>query len=97
MSLSPPPLRSQLLTLLALLALLGLTIGLAFLPLGALNAALALAISAAKTLLVMVYFMRLREGHPFLRVVAAAGFVWLALLLAFSLADYLTRPLLPLP
>ncbi|RAO76184.1 cytochrome C oxidase subunit IV family protein [Dyella jiangningensis] len=91
MKASPPSLRSQLLTLAALLALLALTIVLARLPLGAFNAALAVAISACKALLVMVFFMRVGEGHPFLRVVAAAGFLWLSLLLVLALADYLTR------
>lgn len=88
---APPSLRSQLCTLLALLALLGLTIGLALLPLGAFNTLLAIAISLAKMLLVMLVFMRLRQSHPFVRLAAAAGFVWLLMLIGFALADYLTR------
>lgn len=91
MKTSPPSLRSQIGTVIALLALLALTLVLALLPLGAFNTVAALAISVCKTLLVMVFFMRVRDGHPFLRVAAAAGFVWLALLLTFSLADHLTR------
>jgi len=94
---SPPSLRSQLLTLAALLTLLALTIVLARISLGPLNVAVALAISACKALLVMIVFMRIGEGHPFLRVVAAAGFIWLALLLVLALADVYTRVPLPLP
>lgn len=86
-----PSLRSHLLALLALLALLGLTTWLGVLPLGRLNLALGLAISVAKTLVVMAVFMRLRHGHPLLRILAGVGFVWLALLVGMTLADYFTR------
>ena len=92
-----PSLRSQLLTLLGLLALLALTLGLALLPLGSFNTVAAVAISLAKMVLVMVFFMRLRDSHPFVRIAAAAGFVWLMLLIGFALTDYLARPSLPLP
>ena len=97
MSAGPASLRAHLGVLAALLALLLATAGLALLPLGRFNTVAALSISAAKAALVMAFFMRLRGGHPFLRVVALAGFAWLALLLGLSLCDYATRAWLPAP
>jgi cytochrome c oxidase subunit IV len=79
----------------ALLALLGLTVTLAYQPLGALNTAAALAIAAVKALLVAAVFMELRERRPLLIAFAAAGFFWLAILLWLGGADFLTRPGFP--
>jgi cytochrome c oxidase subunit IV len=76
---------------LGLMLLLALTAGSAWLALGRLNIVINLGISFAKTLLVTAFFMHLRERGGLLRTVAAAGLVWLSLLLALSLADYLTR------
>lgn len=87
----PPSLRANLLLLAALLALLTLTVVCAELPLGAFNVVAALAIACAKALLVMMFFMRLKTDNPLLRIVAAVGFAFLAILIALSLADTLTR------
>ncbi|MGN6739437.1 cytochrome C oxidase subunit IV family protein [Dyella sp.] len=94
---SPPTLRSQLGALGALLALLAATAGLAYLPLGGFNTVLALSISVAKALVVMLVFMRLRSASPVIRLAAAAGFLWLSLLFVITLADYLTRGTLAAP
>lgn len=94
---SPPSLRSQLGALVGLLLLLAATAGLAYVPLGAFNLVLALAISTAKTLLVMLIFMRLRSASAVVRLVAIAGFAWLSLLFLITLADYLTRVTLAPP
>jgi cytochrome c oxidase subunit 4 len=85
------PLRRYVLTWLALLGLLLLTLGTALIPLGALNVVLNLIISTAKTLLVMVVFMHLDSSRPVIRLVAATGFLWLLLMLTLTLSDYLTR------
>jgi hypothetical protein len=57
-----PP-RALVLSWLSLLALLGLTVFAAYQPLGVFNTGLALAIAAAKALLVAAFFMEL-WGHP---------------------------------
>jgi cytochrome c oxidase subunit 4 len=75
----------------ALLALLALTVGFSFVDLGPSNFSVALAIAAVKALLVAYYFMELGEGVDAVRFMAAAGFVWLGLLLAGALADLVTR------
>ncbi|MGD2075883.1 MAG: cytochrome C oxidase subunit IV family protein [Gammaproteobacteria bacterium] len=85
------PVRRYVLTWLALLVLLMLTLGTAFIPLGALNVVLNLSISVLKTLLVMVVFMHLQSSPPLIRLASAAGFVWLSLLFTLTLSDYLTR------
>ena len=75
----------------ALLALTLLTVGVAYLDLGRLNIVLALAIAVGKALLVVLFFMHLRYSSRLTWLVAGAGVVWLAHLLIFTLADYLTR------
>jgi len=75
----------------ALVLLLAATTGAAFLPLGRLNLFVALAIAAAKALLVLIVFMELRRSSGLVRAFAAAGFFWLAIMLTLTSADYLTR------
>jgi len=75
----------------ALLALLLLTLGSAYLRLGWANGAINVAIAAIKALLVMLFFMRLRASRPVLRLAAGAGFVWLLILGGLALADFLSR------
>jgi cytochrome c oxidase subunit 4 len=77
---------------LACLVLLGATIGVAHLELGALNPALNLSIAAAKAFLIAWFFMHLREASPLIRLVAFADLLWLLTLFGLSLADWLTRP-----
>jgi cytochrome c oxidase subunit 4 len=79
----------------ALLALTLLTIGVAYLDLGPLNVAVALGIAIGKALLVMLFFMHLRYSSRLTWVIAAAGVIWLAHLLIFTLSDYFTRGWLP--
>jgi cytochrome c oxidase subunit 4 len=86
-----PPARTYVLVWAALIGLLLLTLGSAFVPLGGLNSALNLAIAAAKALLVLFFFMHLRSAHYALRIAAAVGFFWLAILIGLSLTDLLAR------
>jgi cytochrome c oxidase subunit 4 len=83
--------RLYVLVWLGLLLLLLLTIGSAYLRLGWMNSAINLGIAIAKALLVMIFFMHLRSGHPMLRIVAAVGFLWLVLLIGLAFTDFATR------
>jgi cytochrome c oxidase subunit IV len=47
--------------------------------------------ACVKAALVAVFFMRLRWSHPLIRLVAAAGVIWLLILIGLSLTDVLTR------
>jgi cytochrome c oxidase subunit 4 len=89
--------RPLVLTWLALLALLALSAGSALIPLGWINTAIGLAVATVKALLVALVFMRLRAGHPRLRLTALAGLATLALLFTLSGADYATRSAAPAP
>ncbi|CAH0260378.1 hypothetical protein SRABI118_03202 [Massilia sp. Bi118] len=89
--------RPIVLTWLALLALLALSAGTAWIPLGWINTAIGLAVATVKALLVAVVFMRLRAGHPLLRMTALAGLLTMALLFLLSGADYATRTEAPAP
>jgi cytochrome c oxidase subunit 4 len=85
----------------ALMLLLGLTVLAAHLSIGLLGLAIALLIAATKAILVLLYYMHIRIESPTTRIFAAAGFLWLAIMLTLTTADYLSRPWLnrtePLP
>lgn len=76
---------------LALLALLALTVTLAYLPLGAGNAIVALTIGTIKAGLVAAIFMELRHRGGLTLVFAGAGLFWLGILLWLGSMDFLTR------
>jgi cytochrome c oxidase subunit IV len=76
----------------ALIVLTLTTTGVAFIDLGGnLNAAIALAIAAAKALLVILFFMHVRYSHPLTWIFAGVGFLWLLILLTLMMSDVLTR------
>ena len=75
----------------ALLALTALTTAVAYADLGRFAAAVAIAIATAKALLVAFYFMELRASSRVVRVYAAAGILFLALLLLGTLDDSVRR------
>ncbi len=83
--------RTYVLVWLALMVLLALTIGSAYLPLGWAHTPVNLAITATQAALVMLFSMHLRTAHPLLKVIATIGFVGIAILIALSLFDVLTR------
>jgi len=76
---------------LALLALLALTVGSAFIPLGLGNGLINASVAAIKVALVMVFFMKLRSSSGLLRLAALAGMFWLILMFVLTASDYLTR------
>jgi cytochrome c oxidase subunit 4 len=80
-----------------LIALAVINIALAFLPIGVWSWTIAYPIAALMALLIMIFFMHLRESTTLIRIFAAAGFFWLMLLFSISLADYLTRAYIYLP
>jgi cytochrome c oxidase subunit 4 len=83
--------RRSILVWAALMALLLLTFGSAYLKLGVWNGVINMGIAVAKALLVAVFFMHLKSGTALLRIVAAAALLALALLFGLSGADYATR------
>jgi cytochrome c oxidase subunit 4 len=75
----------------ALLLLLGITLFVAYLPLGAFNTPIALAIAAIKAALVAFFFMELARSSGLIRLAAIAGLFWLVIMFALTLSDVLDR------
>lgn len=85
------PVRTYLEVFAILMALLVATVVGSFLPLGPLHLPVALLIAAAKAVLIILYFMHVRYSNRLTWVFSSAAFVWLVILLVFSLADYFSR------
>jgi len=77
---------------LALMVLLAITFGSAYLPLGAANVALNLCIAAVMVGLLVAFLMDLRGSVVLVRIVAAAGLFWTILMFSLTFCDYLSRP-----
>jgi cytochrome c oxidase subunit 4 len=75
--------------------LLGITVTLAYQPLGRFNGPIALTIATIKTLIVAAIFMELRDRRPLTLAFAGAGLFWLAVLLWLASADFTRRPGFP--
>jgi cytochrome c oxidase subunit 4 len=74
-----------------LMLLLLTTWGVAQFSLGAANTVLAMLISAMKMSLVILFFMQVRYHMKLIWFFAAAGFVWLLIMITLTLTDYNTR------
>jgi cytochrome c oxidase subunit 4 len=80
-----------------LLFLLAVTVAASFINLGVLgNLTLALVIAVSKALIIAAFFMHLRRSDTLVWVFAAAGFIWVAILLIHMASDYLARGWVPL-
>ena len=82
---------------LCLMVLTATTVGVAYVDLGAFNTLVALTIAVLKMLLVVTFFMHVRHSSALTKVFIAAGFLWLLLLMAFTLTDVGTRSIPPQP
>lgn len=80
----------------ALLALLALTWGVAYIDLGSFNLIVALAIAFTKAIVIALFFMHIKGSNRLLHLAALAGLMWLAILIALTLSDYFTRGSNPL-
>lgn len=83
--------RSYVLVFGALLVLTGTTVAIAFLDVGVMNDVVALSIAVTKMLLVVLFFMHAKYSTRLTKIIVTSGFVWLALLIAFTLSDYTSR------
>jgi cytochrome c oxidase subunit IV len=83
--------KTYLLIYAALLALLGATLAVAYIPLAGLNTLLAVVVASIKAVLVILYFMHVRHSSTLTRLFVIAGFVWLFILIGLTFSDYLTR------
>jgi cytochrome c oxidase subunit IV len=83
-------------TCVALLALLTLTWGIAYVDLGPFNLIVALAIAIAKAIVIALFFMHIKGSSRLLHLAAVAGVIWLLFLISLTLGDYITRGWVPL-
>jgi cytochrome c oxidase subunit 4 len=75
----------------ALMVLLGLTVGIYFVPMGAFGVAAALTIAFSKATGILLFFMHVRYSSRLTMVLAGAGFFWLLILFALTFSDYISR------
>lgn len=76
----------------ALLVLLGVTVGAAFVDLGhRLGLAVALGIAGLKAMLIVLFFMHVSTATHRVRAFAIVGVVFVTIMVTLTLSDYLTR------
>ena len=76
---------------LSLMVLTAATVVAAYVNLGPFNIVIALAIASVKATLVVLYFMHARYSPNRTHMVIIAAVFWLAIMLALTLSDYVTR------
>ncbi|MDR3635992.1 MAG: cytochrome C oxidase subunit IV family protein [Isosphaeraceae bacterium] len=79
-----------------LMGLLVLTVAAAFMDLGRFNLTVSLGIAVVKALFIIAIFMHVRYSEPLVWIFAGASFLWLGILISLTLADYLTRGMVPI-
>lgn len=83
--------RGPLLAWIALLVLFLVSLGSAYIPLGAGNLALNLFIAVVMVILVAVFLMDLQNAKLLVRIVAVAGLYWTMMMFVLTFSDYFTR------
>lgn len=78
----------------ALMVLTVLTVLVSRVDLGSLNLPVAMAVAVTKALLVVLLFMEVKFSEKIIQVTAAMGFVFLAILVFYTMTDYLSRNML---
>ena len=81
----------------ALMVLTAITVWVAFLDLGAMNTFVALGIAVTKATLVVLFFMHVKYSSKLTWLVVASGFVFLAIMLALTMSDIVSRGWLGTP
>ena len=83
--------RAAILTYLGLMTLLAITVASTFVPLGAGNSLVNLAVAVAKAALVGAVFMHLRRSGMLVSLAVVVLLFWIAMMYGMTLNDYLTR------
>jgi len=81
----------------ALMVLTVVTVGLAYVDLGVLNIAVALAVAVVKAALVVLFFMHVKYSSRLVQLVVLASIFWLLILFTMTLSDYVTRAWMAAP
>ncbi len=91
------PVRVYVTVFLVLIALTMTTVAVSRIELGEYNFIVAITIAVIKAVLVILYFMHVKDSSAMTKLFVVAGFFWMAILLVFILSDYLSRGWLPGP
>jgi cytochrome c oxidase subunit 4 len=83
--------QTNVVVFIALMVLLFVTVGAAYMPLGRFHFATAMAVATAKAILIVMYFMHVKYSHRLTATICAASFLWLGIMIALILTDYVTR------
>ena len=87
--------KSQLFAVFAALMVLTVaTVLVSRVNLGYLNLPVAMAVAVTKALLVILIFMEVKYSPRLVQVTAAVGFVFLGIMILYTMTDYLSRNLL---
>ena len=73
------------------MVLTAVTVGVAFVNLGAFNFPVAIGIAITKATLVILFFMHVQYSTRLTWAVVVGSVFWLGILLVFLMSDYLTR------
>ncbi len=88
----PHPTRVYVFTFIATIIILSTTVAVSFIDIGRhWNNAIALILPCIKAVLILSFFMHVRYQPWVVRFFAGAGFLWLAIMLTLTMADYVTR------
>ncbi|HLK62791.1 MAG TPA: cytochrome C oxidase subunit IV family protein [Bryobacteraceae bacterium] len=85
------------LVFIGLIILTVVTTAVAFVDLGPFSVVAALGIAVCKMLLVALFFMHIRHSTKLTRLVVLGGLLWLFILLALTMSDFVTRGALGVP
>ena len=80
-----------------LLAGTAITVAVAFVDMGFMNTAVALAVAVTKATFVVLYFMHVRWASRLTWVVIAASIFWLLLMFSIGMTDYMSRDWMGVP
>jgi cytochrome c oxidase subunit 4 len=75
----------------ALMVLTGITVAIAFVPLGALNFPVAIAIAITKATLVVLFFMHVKYSSRLTKMIVGMALFFLMTMFGLTLTDYLSR------
>ena len=88
---------TYLLVFLALMVGTAVTVLASYVHMGWLNTPVALLIAITKAMLVILFFMHLKDHPKLIKVTFIAAFFFFAILIAHTLSDYLSRPTRGMP
>jgi cytochrome c oxidase subunit 4 len=74
-----------------LLVFTGITVGAAYIPFGAFNPVIALAIACFKATIVILFFMHAAYQSRLIKMTIGAGFFVFLVLIAMTMTDYISR------